>query len=55
MDVWEKLDSLTYYLSEGTMFEELISYFTASQMEDAVEYIAQKNGFSFDDDAESEN
>lgn len=54
MDVWEKWDSLVFYLGADEMLEEVARYFTTSQMEDVVEYIARNNDYSFDDD-ESEN
>ena len=54
MDVWEKLDSLTYYLGEDTMLEELVRYLTTAQLEDAVEFIARNNDFCFDDDESEE-
>lgn len=49
-DVWEKLDELTFYLGEGEMLDELVRYLTTSQVEDAVEFIARNNDYSFDDD-----
>lgn len=55
MDVWEKLDSLTYYLGECDMLDELVRYLTTAQLEDAVEFIARNNDYSFDDDDEMED
>lgn len=54
MDVWEKLNELTFYLGEGEMLDELVRYLTTSQLEDAVEFIARNNDYSFNDD-ESED
>lgn len=54
MDVWEKLDSLTYYLGEGDMLDELAKYLTTSQLEDAVEFIARNTDYDFDDDESEE-
>lgn len=54
MDVYEKLDNLTFYLGESDMLEELVRYLTTAQLEDAVEFIARNNDYYFDDD-ESED
>lgn len=50
MDIWDKVDSLTFYLGESDMLEELIRYLTISQLEDAVEFIARNNDYDFDSD-----
>ena len=54
MDVWEKLDNLTFYLGESDMLEELIRYLTISQLEDAVDFIARNHDYDFDDDESEE-
>ena len=50
MDVWQKLDNLTFYLGESDMLDELVRYLTISQLEDAVEFIARNNDYDFDSD-----
>ena len=50
MDIWDKVDSLTFYLGESDMLDELIRYLTISQLEDAVEFIARNNDYDFDSD-----
>lgn len=54
MNVWEKLDNLTYYLGEDAMLDELVRYLTTAQLEDAVEFIARNNDYCFDDDESEE-